>query len=242
MSLQSRRKKCNRLGERYYPMEGRREFVLRAAIGKRLTPRSVYVDAGAGAYMGLARLFAPQSALSIGLDVEPMHAYVMVKGSRGVQGDLAALPLRDESVDIISMRSVLEHLEDPDAVFRGMNRVLRPGGWVVAMAPSKWYYASVIGRLVPDSLAAPLLQFIFGQTVYDNFPTYYRANSPRALSRIASRTGFDLVEASVCPHPPDYLKFSPVLFRVGVMFDRMVGWLPWTRMLQASHLYVLRKT
>jgi len=222
-------------------VESRREFRLRAAIGGRLVPSSVYVDAGAGAYMGLARLFSSQAALSVGLDVEPMHSYVMVKGSRGVQGDLAALPLRSGSIDLISLRSVLEHLEDPVAVFQGMNRVLRPGGWVVAMAPSKWYYASLLGRLVPDAFSGRLLEFIFGQTVYDNFPTYYRANTPRALARIARLSGFELVEDVVCPHPPDYLKFSPVLFRLGVLFDRIAGLLPWTRILQASHLYVLRK-
>ena len=189
----------------------------------------------------MARILAAQASLSVGVDLEPLKREGMATGALGVRGDLDALPFGPGVFDAIVMRSVLEHLRDPAGVLCTMAECLRPGGCVVALAPSRWYYASVIGRLFPESAARRVLRFIFGETVYDNYPTYYRANTPAALERLAREAGLELVVARVCPHPPDYLKFSPLLFRLGVAFDRLAGWMSATRVLQASFLYVLRK-
>ena len=86
-----------------------------------------------------------------------------------------------------------------------------------------------------------MLEFAIGPTVHDNYPVYYRANTPRSVGHAARAAGFAMVEAMPCPYPPGYLKFSPFLFRLGVLYDRMVGLLPLTRVLQASFLYTLRK-
>jgi len=239
--LDRRRKTCNRLGDRYYPPDTRREHTLRAVIGDRLPARGVFLDAGCGPWLGLARMFAPRSALAVGMDVEDLKPEMLEKGCRGVRGDLMALPFANRSVDLITMRSVLEHLSDPVAAFAEVARVLAPGGWIVAMTPSRWYYASVIGRLMPDAAGRRLLEFIYGPRVHDNFPVYYRANTPGAMRRVARAAGLDLAEAIPCPHPPDYLKFSPLLFRLGVLYDRLAGLTPATRVLQASYIYVLRK-
>lgn len=240
-TIAQRRRICNRLGETYYPMAGRRDAQLKSAVAQRLGSGGRLLDGGCGPYLGLARMLAPQAALAVGMDLEELRREGMATGALGVRADLGSLPFRPGSFDVIAMRSVLEHLDDPAGVLAGMSAALRPGGFIVALAPSRWYYASVIGRLFPEKLARRTLRFIFGDTVYDNYPTWYRANTPRALARLAPAAGLELVEARVCPHPPDYLKFSPLLFRLGVLFDRAAGRLPATRVLQASYLYILRK-
>ena len=240
-SLAQRRKRCNALGERWYPMKQRRDERLKQAVRDRLGSSGRLLDAGCGQWLGLARMLAPQAALSVGMDLEPLRREGMATGALGVRGDLSAIPFAAGSFDVIVLRSVLEHLEDPRAVFRGLAGALRPGGWIVALAPSRWYYASLAGRLLPDRLGRRVLRFIFGETVYDNFPTYYRANTPAAIARIARGAGLELAEAQVCPHPPDYLKFSPALFRLGVAFDRAAGRWSATHALQASYLYILRR-
>jgi len=239
--LEERRKACNRLGDRYYPPEARREHRLRAAITAHLPPGGVFLDAGSGPWLGLARMFAERAGLAIGMDLESLNPAMLDKGARGVMGGLEALPFASGSIDLIAMRSVMEHLGDPDAVFAEIARVLKPGGRVVAMTPSRWYYASVVGRLMPDAAGRRLLEFIFGPRVHDNFPVYYRVNTPRAVRRVARAAGLETSEVIVCPHPPDYLKFSPLLFRLGVVYDRLAGLTPVTRVLQASFIYVLRK-
>jgi SAM-dependent methyltransferase len=51
--------------------------------------------------------------------------------------NLAAIPVADASVDTIMSRSVFEHLDDPAAVYREFMRVLKPGGRVVFLTPTR---------------------------------------------------------------------------------------------------------
>jgi 2-polyprenyl-3-methyl-5-hydroxy-6-metoxy-1,4-benzoquinol methylase len=44
----------------------------------------------------------------------------------------------DESVDVVLLDSVIEHVEDPQATLREVVRVLRPGGVVYITWPNKW--------------------------------------------------------------------------------------------------------
>lgn len=67
-----------------------------------------------------AVLVARESAEAAGLDV------------RFEQGDLYALPLADDSVDIAHAHQVLQHIGDPVGALREMARVVRPGGVVAA--------------------------------------------------------------------------------------------------------------
>lgn len=240
-SLAQRRKICNALGDLHYARDDRRENRLRAAVRERLPGGGVLLDAGCGPWLGLTRLYVERAGLCVGMDVEDLNPEMLSTGARGVMGDLRALPFRPGSIDVVAMRSVVEHLARPEEVFHDLCGILKPGGWIVAIAPSRWYYASLAGRIIPDAMGHRILEFIFGPTVHDNFPVYYRANTPRAVRRVARAAGLDLVEAIVCPHPPDYLKFSPVLFRLGVLYDRMAGLTKLGHVLQASFLYLLRK-
>lgn len=240
-SLAERRARCDAIAERFYPLAGRREHRMRNAIEERLPSGGRFLDAGSGPYLGMARHFVRTAEVSVGMDLEPFHRRMLETGALAVRGNLAALPFASASFDVISLRSVLEHIENPTDVFRGMARVLRRGGWIVALAPSRWYFASIIGRLVPETAGRRILEFAVGPTVHDNYPVYYRANTPRAVARAARAAGLEMVEARVCPNPPGYLKFSPVLFRLGILYDRAVGAFRATRALQASFLYLLRK-
>ncbi len=52
-----------------------------------------------------------------------------------VEGLLETASLPDGSLDIITFYAVVEHLPDPVTTLRAAYRLLRPGGWLVAMVP-----------------------------------------------------------------------------------------------------------
>ncbi|MFA4935315.1 MAG: class I SAM-dependent methyltransferase [Candidatus Methanoperedens sp.] len=53
-------------------------------------------------------------------------------------GDAKNLPLQDNSVDVVFMCEILEHLNDPTSALREAQRVLKPGGWLFIDMP--WWH------------------------------------------------------------------------------------------------------
>ncbi|MGD9889297.1 MAG: class I SAM-dependent methyltransferase [Halothiobacillaceae bacterium] len=70
----------------------------------------------------------------IGLDYPPTVAKGY-SGKADVFGDGQCLPFKDASFDSISILDVMEHLPNPEAAFREMVRVLKPGGILVSQTP-----------------------------------------------------------------------------------------------------------
>jgi len=163
----------------------------------------------------------------------PPHTYSIV-------GDLGALPLKSDSVDLLISRSVLEHLENPIAAFREFRRVLRPNGRLVCTTPNKYYYSCLIARLVPESIKAQYFRTVFGEDAYDHFPVHYRANTVKAFRELASSSHLSLLRVEPIRHYPYYLMFSPLLFRLGMLYDWFIT--TWRfDALQSNWLVVMRK-
>jgi len=158
----------------------------------------------------------------------------------GIRGDLSRLPFPSNHFDMIISRSVVEHLEDPPQVFREFCRVMRPGGKVVIITPNKYDYVSVIAALTPYWLHRRLVSKIFRVPADDVFPTLYRANTLGAMRKSMLAAGFIEKELDAINHYPAYLTFSPVLYRLGVLYGRLTS-LKSFRALRASILCVFEK-
>lgn len=238
-SLAERRQASALIGADIYTVAKHRDTLLVREILARLPAGGVFLDAGCGKNFFLASRIRPHCRLALGADLHPMG--VREHALPGVQSDLSSLALGSASIDVLATRSVVEHLAEPLKVFREFARVLKPGGSAVMLFPNKWYYACAAGRLIPDSAAGPILKLIYGKSVYDNFPTYYRANTRGAMRRLAREAGFEVRKTIVTEHPPDYLKLSPLLYRLGVWFDQAtVRWKP-LHGLATSYIVVLDK-
>ncbi|NNG38996.1 methyltransferase domain-containing protein [Flexivirga sp. ID2601S] len=58
------------------------------------------------------------------------------RGLRVARADATALPLADESFDLVTALDMIEHIEDDDAAVRNIHRVLRPGGTAIIAVPA----------------------------------------------------------------------------------------------------------
>jgi len=213
---------CWRLYDRYY--KGRKfcDAFYRAAIRRNISPGQRMLDAGCGRYLKVCKEFA-DTAEVVGIDLESVLETDNKSAPFGVRGDLGHLPFPSEYFDLVISRSVVEHLEEPRRVFSEFARVLKPGGRVVILTPNKYDYVSVIASITPYEVHRRLCAKIFQVSEDDVFPTLYRANTPKAIRKALGASGLIEVELETINHYPAYLMFSPVLFRLGVLYERLTS-------------------
>lgn len=115
-------------------------------------------------------------------------------------GDAQNLPIRDASVDVVSIAFGIRNVADPERAIREFRRVLRPGGRLVILefgrprvAPVRWFNDLYCKKLMP--LTATLLS---GDRsgAYRYLPASVETfMSTEELCEVIRRSGFEGVEA-----------------------------------------------
>jgi 2-polyprenyl-3-methyl-5-hydroxy-6-metoxy-1,4-benzoquinol methylase len=99
-----------------------------------------------------------------------------------IQSDLNdSLLLPDASFDIITAVEVIEHLENPRAVFRELKRLIRPNGILVLSTPNQESLRSYLTLMVNGHFASFRNQ---------NYPAHITALLREDFVRISRETGF----------------------------------------------------
>jgi 2-polyprenyl-3-methyl-5-hydroxy-6-metoxy-1,4-benzoquinol methylase len=139
----------------------RRDMARRCRAARRLRARGRVLDVGCGTGEFLAAM-REQGWDTLG--VEPSDraaAYAREELGLDVRtGTLADLGLEPNSLDVVTLWTVLEHLYDPIAALRTARRLLRPGGLLVLSVPdvdsldARWFGAYWAGYDTPRHLYA----------------------------------------------------------------------------------------
>jgi ubiquinone/menaquinone biosynthesis C-methylase UbiE len=216
------RQKCEEIYHKHYRGRKFHDTVYGELIRKYLVPGQKVLDAGCGRYMRFCKDLSDAAAV-VGIDLETTLETDNRSMPFGVRGDVSRLPFPNGHFDMVISRSVIEHLEDPPQVFREFSRVLRPGGKVVIITPNKYDYVSVIASLTPYWVHRSLVSKIFEVPEDDVFPTLYRANTMSAVRKAFTSAGLVQKELGTINHYPAYLMFSPTLFRLGILYERLTS-------------------
>jgi len=108
---------------------------------------------------------------------------VLLSDFEWIQADLNnPLPTGDESFEGIVSTEVIEHLENPRAVFREFFRLLRPGGWLVLTTPNQESLRSLASLAIGHHFVAFLGA---------SYPAHITALLRLDFERICAETGFD---------------------------------------------------
>jgi SAM-dependent methyltransferase len=140
------------------------------------------------------------------------HQHHIVPGER--------LPFDDEAFDLIVSDFVFEHLEAPERLAKELQRVLKPGGWLLARTPNRFGYVAIITSLIPNRLHAAALSYIQPlRKDVDVFPTHYRINT---LGKV--RSFFDQCTVSaVSRHwEPQYFFGRKWLYRINTLVHALL--------------------
>ena len=117
---------------------GRYRFAKDFVRGKRV------LDIACGEGYGAAALAKAGAANVIGIDISPdicqhaQHKY----GLDARPGDAQAIPLQDQSIDLIVSFETIEHVNDPAAFLDECARVLVPKGMLIVSTPNRPVYSS----------------------------------------------------------------------------------------------------
>ena len=228
------------LRRRFYPDDFRGMYDrLQDAIERHVRPEHLVLDAGCGSGRVFQHRLAGRVRRVIGVDVtdEP-RANANIDDA--LKGDLARLPLRGETFDLIVVSHVAEHLTQPEAVFRELARVLRPGGRLLLLTPNRWHYVALIARLVPHRLHVSFNRWR-GVDARDIFPTAYRANTAARLRWLATNACLAVERLERFETEPEYLAFHILPYAFGVAYERTVNRVDALAALRVSLRLVARK-
>jgi len=132
--------KMHALEANYWWFQGRRRVILDTlAQNVKQTPsqaKPVILDIGCGTGMMLEDLEKIGDATGLDFSMVALE-YCRKRGIRNVgRADVRHLPVKDNSVDVITALDLIEHIEDDHGLMREFQRVLKPGGIAIMSVPA----------------------------------------------------------------------------------------------------------
>lgn len=155
-----------------------------------LTPDSVWVDVGCGENEMVER-YGHLAQYAVGVDpLEPRRH----TAAPFIKGDISHLPFADESVDLVTLRFVVEHLARIPEDFAEIERVLKPGGRLLVVTTNRRSPFVAGMALLPYRLKNLLIRTLLRVSEEEIFPTYHRFNTVRSMRRGAGSLALSRLE------------------------------------------------
>jgi SAM-dependent methyltransferase len=96
----------------------------------------------------------------------------------------------DRRFDLVTMRMVAEHVEDPAAAVAALSRLIRPGGLAVIYTVDKFSPVSRVAAATPMPVHHFAKRVLWGGSAQDTFPVAYRMNTRSDLCSLFRQAGF----------------------------------------------------
>ena len=215
--------------------------ILEREIEHHLAPHHVFLDAGCGRSAEVLGRFRGKAGCLVGIDLVDFDPGIANGDLKLMKGNLTNIQLGAGSVDLVSSRSVLEHLSYPLRVYQELFRILKPGGHFIALTPNLWDYASLLSKVIPNCLHPRIVRMTEGRDEKDTFPAYYRSNTSRSIRQLARQSGFKVVSVKYLGQYPSYFRFNRGLFLVATAYEKLISRYEFLKYLRGWLLAVLRK-
>jgi ubiquinone/menaquinone biosynthesis C-methylase UbiE len=168
-------------------------------ISEHLSADSIWLDAGCGCRLleedmdPLENWLVMHCKTIIGMDLAAISHRNITTLS---QGSLYHLPFADNSLDLVTCRMVVEHLDNPPTAFAEIHRCLRPGGAIVVITPNLRNYGifgnAMATKFLREDWRLKLVQSSDSRGKEHIFPVRYRANTMPRLVRLLKKSGLQV--------------------------------------------------
>ncbi|MBD3244672.1 MAG: methyltransferase domain-containing protein [Candidatus Moranbacteria bacterium] len=209
----------------YYPNFKSGGYFYKKFIKNLIHKDSIILDAGCGE-KGLIESFNGQAKLIIGVDVDKKELRKNKIAQKKIAADLKAIPLKNNSLDLVVCEFVLEHLNNPKPVIKEIFRVLKPGGGFVFITPNVVNPIMFLSKISPHRLHEFLLKNLLKKPTRAH-RTYYKANTLTRLKILAKIGGFERLKI-VRAGNSEYLGFCKPLVIPSIFLEKLMVHRPLT--------------
>ena len=179
------------------------------------------LDVGAGFMSPFAR--KPNHAFVIGMDIAAEQIGRNQDVDARLVGSAYRLPIRTGSVDVVTTRTLIEHLSDTNAFMREVARVLRPGGQAIHLFPGRFAPFAILNRILPERVKRRLLLLTFpasGGVL--GFPAFYHRCTEPSMKQLLGDLGLNVVESRCYYYQSLYYKALFPLYLFSLAYDLIV--------------------
>ncbi len=169
------------------------------------------LDAGCGGGTWILRRYKSPETIIIGVD---LYISQDKKIDIAVRASLEHLPFKSKTFDTILCHWVIEHLEDPAAVFLEFNRVLKNNGILIFKT------VSIISPMIISRLTPFRFHKVFQS---GGFLTFHRCNTAKHLDRCLKAAGFRKKMLIRVDQTYGYLPFFKFTYILGLLYSRAVN-------------------
>jgi 2-polyprenyl-3-methyl-5-hydroxy-6-metoxy-1,4-benzoquinol methylase len=185
--------------------------IYKEEVKKYVTSESVILDIGCGHSTFMGDVYSV-AKMTIGQDPDQKALEENTIVKRKILGYLDSLSqLEDNSIDIITSSWVLEHLPDPDKLFRQIRRLLKPNGVFISLTPNKYSLITTISRSIPNQYHARLVKSMWGRAEEDTYPTFYKINTKVALKKYTLRHNLKIKKIKYLKDPTYYINSKGII-------------------------------
>lgn len=206
--------------------------------------KAVVVDVGGGKHCPYAHVLkGGENTTIIAMDISESDLRYNSDVQNKLVADIAqGLPIGRQTVDIITSRTVLEHIDDVGGFVVHTRDVLKPGGYCIHFFPSKFAPFALLNQMLPKAVSKALVEFFWPeQKGICAFPSFYNECYDSAIRNLLLKNGFELVDVKLSFYQSQYFDFCFPLFAISAVYDELVELLG-VRNLAAYVLVVARKT
>jgi SAM-dependent methyltransferase len=197
-------------------------------VGKYANSRNnqVIVDVGAGNschFINQINKGLDNKIIGIDVNLESLRNNVDVN-EKLVGNVISGFPFKNDSIDIIVSRSVVEHLDNVEKFIINLQRVLRKGGYSIHAFPSKFAPFAVINQLLPNKLSRKILFYIFPESKGQcGFVSFYNKCYFSAIKTLFEKYNFEIIDIHISyMQSHGYFGFFIPLFLIVAFYEMLL--------------------